>query len=95
MPRAVMTEPVVVVEPKVRGIIQITQEAEMWNCRLAIYNSPKESSIVKLNAEKVVELFKVCGVPQPIEQAASHVVEFHDGPNAEVFASFGFDSSVA
>lgn len=83
----------VVEETKMRGLVQITREGEGWFCRAVVYNSQVGASTTKLNDEKVVELFRAIGCPQPTEPAESHIVEFFDGPDATVWESFGFDGS--
>lgn len=83
----------VVEETKLRGLIQITRTGDAWECKAVVYNSNLGASSVVLNDEKVVDLFKAVGCLYPVEQAESHVVEFFDGPDASVWASFGFDAS--
>jgi hypothetical protein len=91
MPLTLVNKEVEVVEcTKVRGLVQITRDGEMWNCRAVVYNSHAGASTTTMNSDKVVELFKAVGVPQPIEVADSHCVEFFDGPEASVWESFGF-----
>lgn len=86
-------ENAVVERPKLRGLVQITRAGAMWDCRAVVYNSQVGASSVRLSEEKVVELFKTIGIPLPTEKDESHVVEFQDGPEASVWASFGFDAS--
>jgi hypothetical protein len=83
----------VIEEAKLRGLVQITRAGDMWDCRAVVFNSQVGATSVRLSEERVVELFKVIGCPLPTEQAESHVVEFFDGPDASVWASFGFDST--
>jgi len=83
----------VIERPRLRGLVQITRAGELWDCRAVVYNSQVGASSVRLSEEKVVELFKTIGIPLPTEEDESHVFEFQDGPNASVWASFGFDAS--
>jgi len=94
MPLTIVNKEIEVVEEtKVRGLVQITRKGDAWECRAVVYNSQVGASTVTLNDEKVVELFKAVGCPQPTEVAESHIVEFFDGPDASVWASFGFDAT--
>lgn len=94
MPLTVVNKKIEIVEEtKMRGLLQITRTGDAWECRAVVYNSRFGSSTVALNDQKVIELFKAIGCPLPIERSESHIVEFLDGPEAAVWASFGFDAA--
>ncbi len=96
MPRTLVTETLTeaVVDTKVRGIVQITRDGDMWDCAVAIYNSNNGLAKARLSAEQVVELFQACHILQPTESADTHIVEFFDGPSGEAWVGLGFKASV-
>lgn len=99
MPAATAIKPLPTIQAEVqaevvtttRGLLQLKKQEHNWLCSPVIYNAKLSFAPALISEERVLALFELVNLGQPILDQHSMIAEFFDSPvTIEAIEQFGF-----